>query len=118
MSKAERTEVAEQIKTYKSIRNVIHNGDLYRLRSPFECNHMALEFVSEDKNTAIFCYYSILGKPNSVVDRIRLEGLDPDGVYVLQENGAEFGGDRLMNLGLNMKDKEDFASKVYVFHKK
>ncbi len=118
LSKAERTEVAEQIKTYKSIRNVIHNGDLYRLRSPFECNHMALEFVSEDKNTAIFCYYSILGKPNSVVDRIRLEGLDPDGVYVLQENGAEFGGDRLMNLGLNMKDKEDFASKVYVFHKK
>lgn len=114
----ERAQVAEQIQTYKTIRDVIHNGDLYRLRSPFICNHMALEFVSEDKNTVIFCYYTILAKPNTVVDQIRLEGLDPDGVYVLEGDGTEFGGDRLMHLGLNLKDTEDFSSKIYIFHKK
>lgn len=118
LSAEEFAQVKEQVKAYKSLRAVIHSSDLYRLRSPFDCNHMAMEYVSEDKSTVILCYYTLLAKPQPVIDRIQLRGLDPEGVYVLEETGEEFGGDRLMNLGLNFKDEQDFASKIYIFHKR
>ena len=118
LSETELAQVKEQIKFYKSIRTAVHNGDLYRLRSPFSCNHMALEYVSEDKNTIVLCYYTVLAKPNMTIDRIKLEGLDPESIYVSTEDGMEYGGDRLMNLGLNFKDSEDFSSKIYVFKRK
>lgn len=54
MSDEEISEVKAQIELYKSVREIIHNGDMFRLVSPFETNRTAWEFVSEDKKTA-FC---------------------------------------------------------------
>ena len=52
------------------------------------------------------------------IKRIKLERLDPESIYVSTEDGMEYGGDRLMNLGLNFKDSKDFSSKIYVLKRK
>ena len=118
LSDEELEAVRGQIQQYKKYRDIIHNGALYRLRSPFEGNNMALEYVSQDGNTVLLFYYTVLAKPNPAVERIQLRGLDTNANYILEESGAQFGGDRLMHLGLNLKDKEDFSSRVFVFKKK
>ena len=110
--------VTEQVERYKTLRDVFHLGQLYRLRSPFEGNHMVMEYVSEDEKTVVLCCYSILGHSNPITQRIRLMGLDAKKTYILQSTGQEFGGDRLMNLGILYKDIYDFDSQMLVFLQK
>lgn len=49
LSDEEITLVREQIQEYKSIRDAIHFGDMYRLKSPFEGQNTAWEFVKDDR---------------------------------------------------------------------
>ena len=52
--------VKEQIKQYKEIREVVHKGEMYRLRSPFQGRNASWEFVYE--NTVSLMYYTILAR--------------------------------------------------------
>ena len=95
---------------YKRIRPVVQLGDLYRLASPYENPYSSLMYVSEDRTRAAFF---VLGLDNptarSVRRTIRLEGLDPEKRYVVNEinRGKKLHGafDRRVETGRRLMDE-------------
>jgi Alpha-galactosidase len=109
--------VKQQVSFYKQIRPLIQFGDLYRLLSPFEGNEAAWMYVSGDKTAAVVFYFRILAEPNPPVRRIRLKGLVEDLNYQIASENKSYGGDALMNAGLNipeMKMAADFQSVCWI----
>lgn len=113
----EKETVREQIKFYKKWEQIIHTADMYRLRSPFESNHMAMEFVSEDKKYVILMYTSIMGNPNLQRDVVKLMGLEKGAQYKNIETGKVYGGDFLENIGITMFSHFDFTSEFVIFER-
>lgn len=113
-------EVKHQVAFYKSIRETVHQGDMYRIRSPFDYDAQATswEFISGDKKQAVLFYYTMHGKANPTIDFVKLKGLDDTAVYVDAESGKEYTGDFLKNIGIPFKNSHDYESKVIVFNKK
>ena len=113
-------EVKHQVAFYKSIRETVHQGDMYRIRSPFDYDAQATswEFISGDKKQAVLFYYTMHGKANPTIDFVKLRGLDDTAVYVDAESGKEYTGDFLKNIGIPFKNSHDYESKVIVFNKK
>ncbi len=100
---------------YKELQRVFHYGDCFRLRSPFESDISAVEFVSEDKTKVAVCIYSKSVSPNAPDEYIRLQGLDADARYSLGRN--IFGGDYLMNKGIHITNCFEHDSKIIVLNK-
>ncbi|SFL98171.1 alpha-galactosidase [Halanaerobium salsuginis] len=108
--------VKEQIKNYKSIRNLVQFGNFYRLLSPFNSNFTAWSYLSSDKKEALVAFYQILAEPNSKDQLLRLKGLKSEADYREISSGQIYGGDELMNHGLLISNLEgDFSSKVWHF---
>ena len=60
---AERAQVAAAVKLYhERIRPITADGDLYRLASPYETPHAALEFVAPDRASALIFIYAALAQ--------------------------------------------------------
>ena len=99
MSDDELDELKEQIKRFKEIEPIIHDGLHYRLSTSAETSHyMAWQFVSPDKERCILNLVVTNPLANSSPVHILLKGLDPDTMYSV--NG-EFKclGSSLMNSG-------------------
>ncbi|OOC63490.1 alpha-galactosidase [Paenibacillus ihbetae] len=112
----EKNEVREQVKLYKEIRHLVQFGDFYRLRNPFEGNEAAWTVVSEDRSEAVLYYFRILSEANEPIRYLRTRGLDPDAEYRCLEDGAIYGGDRLMHAGLAIPPMHgDFQSFLWRF---
>ena len=114
----------------KKYREVIQFGTFYRLVSPFENNVTAWMSVSEDKKTAIVGWYRVLNGINLPYSRIKLQGLNDDFCYEIENTTRQYFGDELMNIGLIINDPSagqvqnggptscDFDSKIYVLKAK
>ncbi len=107
----------EQIAFYKKYRNVVQQGDMYRLVSPYDEPFAAWQFIAPDKNTVMLYTFVITGKPFEVPKRVKLQALDADAVYV-DENGTEYSGAFLMQVGVPRSRLEDHLSEIAVFIKK
>ena len=108
--------VKEQVAAYKSLSDLFHKGDLYRLMTPIGNNAAANEFISEDKSKVALCIYTLKGTPNAPRDYVKLLSLDPDADYK-DENGNIFTGEYLMNFGVPIGYFADYESKITVFTK-
>ncbi|MBQ5747109.1 MAG: alpha-galactosidase [Clostridia bacterium] len=113
LSEEEKEEVKEQIKLYKTIEDTVHLGEMYRLISPFDSNRFAKEFVSADGKTVVVVAVNILAKPNAPFEKICLKGLDKEAFYECE--GKVYGGDFLENVGIVLKNGEDFSSEMMIF---
>lgn len=84
---------------YKRHWKLIHQGDYYRLTSPFENGpYTAWEQVSEDKREALVSLVTGGTQSAPPFRLLKLKGLDPDRQYCV--NGKEvYGGDMLMYAG-------------------
>lgn len=103
LSEEERREVREQIRFVKRYRKLIHQGDFYRLQSPFDHSVSAWMVVSEDKKSAVVAGYRSLNDMNMEFLRFRLQGLAGAYQYSVLKDGKNMGcfsGDELMNIGL------------------
>lgn len=115
------------VSEYKRIRPVVQQGDLYRLRSPFEGNHAALMYVGEDRRRAVVFVYGLSRALQSDwLPPIGLEGLDDALSYRVTErnllsgdvihsraHGKVIGGAALRAIGLPVALKGDFDSAVF-----
>lgn len=119
MTDDEISAVSEQIKTYKSIRNIIQKGEMYRISSLFGGNKAVWEYISEDENTIVVYIGTTMAHPNKTAERIRLRALDSCAVYKCRDDGAIYSGSVLMNCGATFtKDFHgDFASRVVILDK-
>lgn len=107
--------VKEQIKQYKELRETIHKGDMYRLKSPFDGQNTAWEYVYEDK--VVLMYFTILTRCQIGKVCVKLVGLDEKAHYVEKKSKTKYSGSYLMNVGLYFENDEEFSSKVLVFDK-
>jgi len=121
LSEDERSELQEQIATYKEIRSIVQFGSFFRLRNPFEYDEAAWMFVTDRQEQAVVFYFQILSEPAGRIRRLRLKGLDPFREYVVSgEHGDAsaqqlYGGDHLMNAGLILPAlKGDYQSVMYL----
>lgn len=121
LSEDEKETVKAQITAYKRLRKLIQYGDFYRLLSPFEGNHTAWMFVSEDKKEAVVFFYRVLNTPNDALYRFSLAGLSEELVYELEGTDSVLSGSQLMNYGLNVPAEltwGDFRSKMFILKAK
>ena len=118
LSKEDKDDVREQVAYFKQHRNLIHNGDYYRLCDPQASDCSAWQFVSESKDETLLCYVQPHTRANAQPVAIRLRGLDRDARYrlgslraagtkdrfwdryELNEAGCVFTGAQLMYAGL------------------
>ncbi len=101
MAEEEKDYIKEQVKLYKSIRPIVQYGDLYRLKSPFEGNHTSLLYVTKDKKEAVVFLYRVMNEPNCPLYKFRLDGLNPDFKYRLDDSELVISGQQLMGYGIN-----------------
>ena len=105
----------QAIKNYKRLSNVVWYGDLYRLVSPYEANRAVLMYVDSAKSKAVLFNYNLNTREREQLCRVRLQGLDPQKQYKVEEtnlmpgakpmlgdNGRTYSGDFLMKVGLDL----------------
>ena len=107
--------VRQQIKQYKTIRNTIHFGDMYRLRSPFEGENTAWEYVSADLKHVALLYCTICAHVMTGLTQLRFEGLAENAQYRNIETGEVYSSDFLMNVGLYLTDDKDYETRLMTF---
>ena len=121
----ERSSLAAGIALYKNeVCEVVEQGDLYRLESPYEKPRAALDFVSPDRARAVLFVYQLTNAPATPV---KLCGLDPQRKYRVREvnlagatgaspaaSGKMIDGATLMCDGLQPSCHAEFDSAVFV----
>jgi len=112
-SEEEKDIVRKQVETYKELRSFVPSADMYRLKSPFEGNDTAWQFISEDKNNVFAAYFRINSKVNPGITRLRLTALEPDALYELEGEDKAYGGDELMNIGIIIDMWGDFQCRTF-----
>ncbi len=96
--------IKDQVSEYHKYYDLIRNGDLYRLISPWESDRRAAwMMVSEDKNEALLTCVT-MRKEWGEAFILKLRGLDPEKYYVDDTTGEVYSGALLMNAGLNLTD--------------
>ncbi|NMP38486.1 MAG: alpha-galactosidase [Clostridiales bacterium] len=107
LTDSEKREVTQQVEDYHKYYSLIHEGELYRLVSPFEnAYRCAWEFVSEDKTEALVTCVT-MRRAEHPMFILRLKGLDPDKMYEEDESGEVYSGALLMNAGINLTQRSD-----------
>ncbi|GAA4300910.1 alpha-galactosidase [Compostibacter hankyongensis] len=111
------------VQTYKRLEDVIWYGDLYRLVSPYQGHRAALMYANEARDHAVLFGYAMHMTRWDVNSPVRLQGLDPDRQYLVQEinlpegkksscpeSGRVITGKDLMEQGLHLPLHGDAGS--------
>lgn len=123
MTADEKEFAREAIASYKIIRPVVQQGDLYRLISPYDRKGVSsLMYVTPEKDEAVFFAYKLEHFYNQPVPRFRMAGLDPNRKYKLEElnrisdglpqEGKVISGKYLMEEGIDIPLYGEYSSKV------
>ncbi len=113
MSDADKAEVKRQTAFYKQVRPLLHNGDLYRLKSPYDSQQTAWMVVSAEATEALVTHVTVLAEPNAPHQTLKLRGLNPTKRYRVRSGETETtqSGDVLMHAGLPVPAaRADFES--------
>lgn len=126
LTEDERNQAIGQIEWMKEHRELLQFGTFYRLLSPFEGNYTSWMVVSKDQKEAIVGWYRVLGEINVGYHRVKLQGLNENYEYTINELDGVYYGDELMNVGLltsdhmcgedrpaDMVKRGDFTSKIF-----
>ena len=111
LGEEEKELIRKQCADYHKYYDLTHYGDYYRLISPWQNRvDCAWCFASPDRSEALLTHVTIRGTVESR-RRVKLQGLDPEKRYRVEETGEEYYGDTLMNYGYRISDIHvDFAS--------
>ncbi len=93
--------VKEQIRNFHQWQHIIHDGDYYRLVSPYAGKDVtAWMFVSEDRGEALMQAVILESHGNPITSYVKLKGLDKEAVYQDQVTGLKYRGEALMKAGV------------------
>ena len=98
---------------------------MYRLASPYsEDGFCATQYVGNGE--CVLLVYKTDNADEGLTARLRLQALQPDGLYVFEEkniengkpacsiDGKTYSGEMLMDTGLQIPMNGDFASRVFL----
>lgn len=132
MTEEEKDFCRRAINTYKEIRPIVQQGDIYRLLSPYDnLSAASLMYVSPEKDDAVYYWWKTETFVNQQLPRVKMAGLNPDKSYTVTElnridntplpyEGKSFTGRFLMDNGLEMPldhnvdyhKRNDYASRI------
>lgn len=125
LSKSEKQLCQQAVREYNRLKPVILDGQQYRLVSPYETNHTAVCYVSQDSRQGVLFAYDLHPRYREPMKRLKLQGLAPDRHYTLTEvnlkpgktsslrcNGKTYSGDYLMKVGIDVFGYKDGVSHV------
>ena len=105
----------QAVANWKRLVPAIMDGEQYRLVSPYTSNHMAVNYVSQDRSSAVLFAYDIYPRFQEKLIPVKFQGLDPNRMYRIEEinlmpgavstlasNGEVFSGDYLMKVGIEV----------------
>lgn len=115
----------DAINNFNRLKPTILDGDMYRLVSPLESEHMAVMYANESKSQAVVFAYNINPRFGELLHPVKLEGLDPNRTYLVKETNLmpdsksnlsfdnhTYSGDYLMKVGLPILSTSRFSSSV------
>lgn len=115
----------QAVANFKRLKPVILDGELYRLVSPYDGNHMSVMYVGQGQEKAVLFAYDIHPRFDEKLLPVKLQGLDPSKMYRVDEinlmpgkksglrtNGKVFSGDYLMKAGLDVFTNNQTHSRV------
>lgn len=117
----EKKQACVDSKVHLSIRHLVHEGNLYRLRNPYKSNWPGWMCVSpQGADEAILFVYQRLKHTRETVPAFLLKGLDATKKYVVMKLPNDetityivYGGDELMTRGMIVKFSHDFEGYLY-----
>lgn len=105
----------QALRDYNRLKNTILDGSFYRLVSPYEGQHAAVQTVSTNRSSSVVFAYDLNPRYGEHLRPVRLSGLDPDKRYRVREinlmpgqnsridlNDRIVSGDYLMKIGLKL----------------
>lgn len=114
------------IEKYKKIRNIIQFGEYYLLNSIYEDNFQSIQYSHEDKHI-VFLYINPKALNNFGSYNIKLNKLNPENTYFVEETGEKLSGKALMDRGLiifpnleidaAVRKKSYFTAKIFTIRK-
>ncbi|MBQ6888087.1 MAG: alpha-galactosidase [Lachnospiraceae bacterium] len=110
----DRNSIPEQIQMYHKYNDLVREGNYYRIAS-YAQNHEydCYMVVSQEQTEALVTFVQVLNRPNCKSRKIKLKGLKSEANYVLEETGALYAGDTLMNAGILIENPwGDFKGKL------
>ena len=117
ISEEERKQIPGQVEMYKKYRQLMQEGDYYRIASwtdakPYDC----WEVAAKDGSEALVTYVQVLNRTNIPSRNIKLKGLDLHAKYQLEGTDKVYTGEELTYCGYMVeKIWGDFISKLYHF---
>lgn len=111
LSAEEKKEILQVNEIYKKYHTqVVLQGDLYRLVSPFDGKAFAIDMVSKDGANCLFLFVNLL-KQTRCRRFVKLQGLKPLANYRNSLDGKIHKGEYYMNVGVNLsKELSAFES--------
>ncbi len=102
---------------YKTIREAVQTGDLYRLFSPREGEFTANEYVAQDGKQAVLFAFLHSQQYRNPAPTVHFRGLDQNAIYSikriddkLMERNETYSGSYLMNHGIQLRLTGDYDS--------
>ncbi len=115
----------QAILNHNRLKDLIWKGDMYRLVSPYEEERAILMYASDDKSKALLLSYSLNPRSLNQFSSVRLQGLDANKNYRVEEINKEIGahsrfasegktysGDYLQKIGLSLPNNNQLTSAV------
>ena len=119
-SKTEMKIAKKKISQYKKIREIIQQGEQYRLLPTWKANLVAVEYASKDKGEAALFVFLHSQQFGEKLPSIKLKGLVSDSLYQYQDGNKKIilSGKALKEIGLKVDLRGDFDSKLIIIEKK
>ena len=100
LSEEEKHTVSEQVKHYRQLQMLIHDGRYFRLSDPCKDEMAAWSFVSEDQSQVLVQGVIYRACPNTLRCRLRLRGLNAQAHYRIAGEKQVYSGSALMAGGI------------------
>ena len=104
----------KMVAQYKEFRQIVQEGDLYRLKTLRKDAFHALQYVNDTQTESVAFAYNLGVKLHGTVFTLKLKGLNPDVNYQVAYEDLSFikSGAYLMNRGLELNLAGDYVSKI------
>ena len=90
MDDAEKRFARKAVASYKAYRDIVMEGDLYRIGTPYDdTGYYGMMYVSKDKKKAVLFTYCIRYQSRTLIPKFRLHGLDAKTRYTVREQNTD-----------------------------
>ena len=105
----------QQIRDYRRYEKLILNGDLYRLKSPYEDGCYAYYYAKPDNTELLVYYLQAKGDPKQRTHKLKIANAIRGVTYRDTRSGLEVSGDDLRRGLMIQADKDDAYARIFHF---